>query len=97
MEVGGNLNTAFPNHGCTITNKTVGVRLQSHYLIIMERIYIFKWQTMSDNEVIEYWESHNYAETYKCEKTVSGFGFSNAVALDNYSNCKHQMIERGLL
>ena len=52
---------------------------------------------MSNDEVIDYWESHEYADTYKSEHTVSGFGFSSSVALDNYSNCKQQMIERGLL
>ena len=52
---------------------------------------------MSDQEVLDYWESHDYAETYRCEHTVSGFGFSNSIALDNYSNCKRQMIERELL
>lgn len=66
-------------------------------LFIMVKIENYKWQRMSDNEVIEYWEAHEYAETYRCERTVSGFGFSNATALDNYSNCKKQMIERGLL
>ena len=63
----------------------------------MEKVLNYQWKRMSNDEVIDYWESHDYAETYKSEKTSSGFGFSSAVALDNYSNCKRQMIERGLL
>ena len=63
----------------------------------MNRIENYKWERMTDSEVIEFWESYNYAETYEDERTMSGFGFSNADALDNYSNCKRQMIERGLL
>lgn len=63
----------------------------------MKKIYSYEWERMTNDEVINYWESHEYADTYRYEHIVSGFGFSSSVALDNYSNCKRQMIERGLL
>lgn len=63
----------------------------------MKKILSYEWERMTNDEVIDYWESHEYADTYKSEHTVSGFGFSSSVALDNYSNCKRQMLERGLL
>ena len=62
-----------------------------------KRIEAYKWQRMSDDEVIEYWESHGYAETFEREHNTSGFGFSSFEALNNYSNCKEQMFDRGLL
>lgn len=63
----------------------------------MNKINRYEWERMTNQEVIDYWESHEYADTYRCEHTVSGFGFSSAAALDNYSNCKQQMKERGLI
>lgn len=63
----------------------------------MKKILNYEWERMTNDEVINFWESHEYADAYRCEHTVSGFGFSSGAALDNYSNCKRQMIERGLL
>lgn len=63
----------------------------------MRKVFSYEWERMTDEEVISFWESHEYDETYRCEHSVSGFGFSNSIALDNYRNCKHQMLERGLL
>lgn len=64
---------------------------------MVTRIERHKWQKMTDDEVIEFWKSHNYSKTLWAEKNVSGFGFSSWEACDNYYNCKAQMCNRNLL
>jgi len=63
----------------------------------MKQILKYQWDRMSDEEVIDFWEEHGYAEAYSNKGNVPGWGFSSMERLNNYYNCEAQMFERGLL
>ena len=63
----------------------------------MKKISKQEWDGMSNDEVIEFWNEHNYATARHNRGRVPGWGFSSMEALDNFHNCEHQMTERGLL
>lgn len=63
----------------------------------MKEIEKYKWSRMTDEEVINFWEEHNYAQARYNRGRVAGWGFPTIEALNNFCNCEEQMIERGLL
>ena len=63
----------------------------------MKEIKKNEWSIMTDDEVINFWNEHNYAQARYNRGRVAGWGFSTIEALHNFSNCEKQMIERGLL
>ena len=63
----------------------------------MKEIEKNKWSKMTDEEVINFWEEHNYDQARYNSGRVPGWGFSTIEALNNFYNCEEQMIERGLL
>ena len=63
----------------------------------MRRISKYEWDRMSNEEVIDFWEEHDYAKARSNRGKVPGWGFSSIEALDNFCNCENQMIDRDLL
>ena len=63
----------------------------------MRRISKYEWDRMSNEEVIDFWEEHDYATARSNRGKVPGWGFSSIEALDNFYNCENQMSKRGLL
>ena len=63
----------------------------------MNKISKYEWDIMSNEEVIDFWEEHDYATARSNRGKVPGWGFSSIEALDNFCNCEYQMKKRELL